>query len=137
MSRYRATLKSAQDEDVRSLYIVNFEAVPFEVLSKAGAEKVMVKNLIHGPTGAERFSLRYFSVEKGGHTPLERHLGEHEVYVMRGKARLMGVSRGQVVGPGDAVFVKSDEIHQFLNIGDEPFEFLSVRGSDHLYSTRG
>jgi quercetin dioxygenase-like cupin family protein len=119
------------------MYIVNLnEDAHFEVLSKQGAEKVQVKYLIHKGAGAEKFTLRYFSVAKGGHTPLDQHLGEHEVFVMKGRAQLKGIDWERTVGPGDAVFIASNEVHQFSNTGNEPFEFLSVRGADELYTAR-
>ena len=119
------------------MYIVNLnDDAHFEVLSKQGAEKVKVKHLIHKGAGAEKFTLRYFSVAEGGHTPLDKHLGEHEVFVMKGMAQLKGIDRERTVRPGDAIFIASNEVHQFLNTGNEPFEFLSVRGADELYTRR-
>lgn len=119
------------------MYIANLnDDVHFEALSKRGAEKVKVKHLIHKGAGADKFTLRYFSVAQGGHTPRDQHLGEHEVFVVRGRAQLKGIDWERTVGPGDAVFIASNEVHQFLNTGNEPFEFLSVRGADELYTAR-
>jgi quercetin dioxygenase-like cupin family protein len=116
------------------MYIVNLEQKKeFEVLSKEGAEKVRVKYLIHKSAGAEKFFLRYYSVDKEGHTPLDKHPGEHEVFIMKGRARVKGSEREFQVGPGDAIFIGSNELHQFVNIGNEPLEFLCVRGADELY----
>ena len=36
---------------------------------------------------------------------------------------------------GDAIFVPSNAIHEFLNEHDEPFVFLSVKGNPRLYHT--
>jgi quercetin dioxygenase-like cupin family protein len=118
-----------------TMYIVNLdEGAAYEPLTKQGAQHAKVKHLISKNVGAEKFYLRYYSVEKGGHTPLDRHAGEHEVFVMKGRAHLKGGERREYdVKPGDAIFIRSNEIHQFINSGNEPFEFLSVRGADELY----
>ena len=105
----------------------------FEALSKASAEKVRVKYLIDKAAGAEKFFLRYYSVEKGGRTSLDKHAAEHEVFIMKGKGRLVGSEREYDVGPGDAIFIGSYELHQFVSTGSEPLEFLCVRGADELY----
>jgi len=119
-----------------AMYIVNLEQKKeFEALSKEGAERVRVKYLIHKSAGAEKFFLRYYVVDKGGHTPLDTHAGEHEVFIVKGKARVRGSDRVYEVGPKDAIFIGSNEVHQFVNIGDEPLEFLCVRGADELYTT--
>lgn len=109
------------------------QKMQFEVLSKEGAEKVRVKYLIHKAVGAEKFFLRYYSVAKGGHTPLDKHAGEHEVFVMKGRGRVIGSNQECDLVPGDAIFIKSNEVHQFINTGSEPLEFLCVRGADELY----
>lgn len=117
------------------MYLVNLQQkTQFEVLSKEGAEKVKVKYLLHKSAGAEKFFLRYYSVGESGHTPLDSHPGEHEVFIMKGKGHVKGGEREYDVGPGDAIFIPSYEVHQFTNIGSEPFEFLCVRGADDLYT---
>jgi len=116
------------------VYLVNLDQkVQFQALSKEGAEKVKVKYLISKPAGAHNFFLTYYSVEKGGHTPLDNHVNEHEVFIMRGKGRIVGAHEQHQLVPGDAIFIRSNEVHQLVNIGDEPLEFLCVKGADELY----
>jgi len=117
------------------MYIVNLDDLQFEALLKQGAEKVKVKRLICNEAGAEKFTMRYFSIAQGGHTPLDKHPGEHEVLVLKGEALLKGHDQERVMRFGDAAFIASNEVHQFLNTGNEPFEFLSIRGADRLYTS--
>jgi len=111
-----------------------YQKTQFEALSKKGAENVNVRYLIHKGVGAEKFFLRYYSVGKGGHTPLDKHAGEHEVFIMKGKGRVIGNNEVRDLVPGDAIFIRSNEVHQFINTGGESLEFLCVRGADELYS---
>jgi mannose-6-phosphate isomerase-like protein (cupin superfamily) len=114
------------------VYIVNLDQkIQFQVLSNEGAEKVKVKYLINKPAGAQNFYFTYYSVEKGSRTPLN----EHEVFIMRGKGRIMRADEQHELAPGDPIYVKSNEVHQSVNIGNEPLEFLYVKGADELYAS--
>ena len=118
----------------KTLYVVNLDRkIQFEALAKEGAEKVRVKYLINKPAGARNFHLTYYSVATGGHTPLDRHVNEHEVFIMKGRGRVVGANEQHDVIPGDAIYIKSNEVHQFFNNGNEPFEFLCAKGADELY----
>jgi len=119
------------------VYVVNLERkMQFQALANAGADKVNVKYLISKSAGAQNFYLTYYSVEKNGHTPLDNHVNEHEVFIMRGRGRVLGADEQHELTPGDVIYIKSNEVHQLVNTGDEPFEFLCVKGADELYVSR-
>ncbi len=50
---------------------------------------------------------------------------EHEVYVLSGRGRVEGESEFEVAR-GDAVFVAPDELHSFVNAGEEDLRFICV-----------
>jgi mannose-6-phosphate isomerase-like protein (cupin superfamily) len=119
------------------MYIVNLDQkIQFQALSNEGAEKVMVKCLVNKPAGAQNFYLTYYSVEKGGHTPLDNHVNEHEVFIIRGKGRTMRADEQHELAPGGSIYIKSNEIHQPVNIGNEPLEFLCVKGAGTVHVIR-
>jgi len=116
---------------------LNASAVPVEDLTKKGADKVKVRYLIDERHGSNRFALRQYTVEKGGHTPLDQHEYEHQVYVLRGRGLLRETERSPVLRQlreGDVVFVPSNALHQFINQNEEPFVFLCVKGNPKLYT---
>lgn len=119
------------------MFLTSLDQASFEPLEKEGAHKVKVKYLIDKPHGASRFFLRYYLVEPGGHTPLDKHAYEHEVYVLDGNGLLVeekdGLRKTVSIKPGDSILVGSDELHQFLNVGDSPLVFLCVKGAPELY----
>lgn len=119
------------------IFVVNAASVQVEGLGKKGAEKVKVRYLVDERQGSERFALRLYTVEKGGHTPLDQHEYEHQVYVLSGQGLLkQSKENGQAhrtLHAGDAVFIPSNGVHQFINERDEPFEFLCVKGNPKLY----
>ena len=121
------------------VFLANAKSVPVEDLTRKGAKDVKVQYLIDERHGSNRFSLRLYTVPKGGHTPLEQHKYEHQVYVLSGCGLMMETEQNQPIPKelreGDAIFVPSNAIHQFLNEHDEPFVFLCVKGNPRLYHT--
>jgi len=71
-----------------------------------------------------RFELRYFELEPGGYSSLEKHRHVHFVVALRGKGR--AVVGGEVfeLEPFAAVYVAPLTPHRWLNAGAEPFGFL-------------
>ena len=109
------------------MYVTSVEKVREYAINEEGAHRVRVKYLLHKGVGAERLQLRLFTLDVGGHTPLERHLYEHEVFMLKGKALVRGGDQEVMVKPRDVVFIPSFEEHQFKNIGNEPVEFLCAK----------
>jgi len=85
------------------------------------------KRVLVGPSNdAPNFSMRRFTVGAGGCSPYHTHPWEHEVYVLSGQGEVRFAGGGQAVVPGDFAFVPANDEHQFVNTGDEPFEFLCM-----------
>jgi ribulose-bisphosphate carboxylase large chain len=75
-----------------------------------------------------RFHVRYFELEPGGYSTLERHAHEHVVLVLRGRGEARFGCELHRVGFGDLIYVAPDDPHQFLNPehATEPFGFLCI-----------
>jgi quercetin dioxygenase-like cupin family protein len=128
--------KTAKEQRI---FTVNAFSVPVESLTKVGAKKVRVRYLIDERHGAHRFALRLYAVEKGGHTPLDEHAYEHQVYVLSGRGLIRQSKKRSPLKPlqaGDTVFIPSMAVHQFSNESDEPFVFLCVKGDPILYEPK-
>jgi mannose-6-phosphate isomerase-like protein (cupin superfamily) len=67
--------------------------------------------------------LRYFELQPGAVTRLEKHEHEHFVIVKRGLGYAVIDQAVTEIGPHDVVYVAPFELHQFVNRGDEPFGF--------------
>ena len=92
-------------------------------------EKVLhvEKRVLVGPhNDAPNFSMRRFTVGKGGCSPYHTHAWEHEVYVLAGQGEVRFAGGSHPVTPGDFAFVPSNDEHQFVNTGDGVFEFLCM-----------
>jgi quercetin dioxygenase-like cupin family protein len=70
--------------------------------------------------------LRYFEMQPGGHSTLERHEHAHAVMIFRGRgACLIGGEVREVAAP-DLVFIPPMTWHQFRANAGEPFGFLCM-----------
>lgn len=67
--------------------------------------------------------LRYFELQPGAVSRLEKHEHEHFVIVKRGLGYAVLNDTVTEIGPDDVVYVGALELHQFVNRGDEPFGF--------------
>ena len=72
------------------------------------------------------FEVRYFEIEPGGYTRLERHEHVHSVTALRGHGyAIVGTSLHRIHGH-DHIYVPPMTFHQFVNDGDEAFGFICV-----------
>ncbi|MHC4536058.1 MAG: cupin domain-containing protein [Planctomycetota bacterium] len=110
----------------RKLKGYNWSGVPIEQYDQGGAVKATKRVLIGTREGAKNFEVRYFEVEPGERTSLDRHQHEHGVYILRGCARLLMDKHVVEVESGDVVYIPPNEVHQFESIGEEPLGFLCV-----------
>lgn len=85
------------------------------------------KRILIGPSDhAPHFSMRKFTIGAGGCSPYHTHAWEHEVYVLAGQGEVRFAGGSRSVSPGDFAFVPPHDEHQFVNAGNEPFEFLCI-----------
>lgn len=70
--------------------------------------------------------LRYFEIEPGGHSTLERHQHVHAVMVVRGRGRCLVGDELFDLGPHDLVTVEPCTWHQFRAAPDEVLGFLCM-----------
>ena len=91
-----------------------------------GAKGVKMNMMVGRADGAPNFAMRHFAVDRGGFTPRHSHDYEHEVFVLKGAGRIEQDGEFEDLRPGDVVFVRPNATHQFVNTGEEPFEFLCL-----------
>lgn len=72
------------------------------------------------------FDLRYFELEPGGYTSLEKHRHTHVLIGARGKGVLRIDDRRREIRPMDVAYVAPLRVHQLVNESDEPFGFFCL-----------
>lgn len=114
-----------QTEDLR------WESVPVQTYKNDGPtsfKDVTRQVLFAEPELASQ--LRYFEVQPGGYSSLERHEHVHAVMVVRGRGRVLVGTEVTPIGIHDLVFVPALTWHQFQPDGDEPLGFLCLVNSE-------
>ena len=76
--------------------------------------------------GAGEIVTRYFEVQPGGYSTLERHEHRHTVIVLRGRGTVRLGDEVHDIAPFDAVYVAPHTVHQFRAGQGEPLGFLCV-----------
>lgn len=76
------------------------------------------------------FELRYFELQPGGYSSVEKHAHVHLVVAVRGAGRALVGDKLVALKPLDALYVPSLTPHRWLNEGDEPFGFLCTVDAD-------
>lgn len=110
--------------EFRSMLIRRPETTPGKPMTMDGVKDVTMRMMVGGDDGAPTFAMRHFTVEPGGHTPRHSHNYEHEVVVLNGSAKVEHGGEFHDVSRGDILMIEPNVTHQFVNHGDEPFQFL-------------
>src|SRR5262245_50263399 len=84
-----------------------------------GFRRVGRQVLVGEAAGEEglHFITRYFEIEPGGYSALERHRHAHSVVVVRGSGKVILGTGVHAIGPMDCVYVAPDCLHQFHATG--------------------
>ena len=77
-----------------------------------------------------RTDLRYFEIEPGGYSSLEKHLHSHVVIGARGRGVLVLGTRRETLSPMDVACIGPLEAHQLRNESSEPFGFFCIVDRD-------
>ena len=70
--------------------------------------------------------MRYFELQPGAATRLEKHEHEHYVIVKRGLGHAVVGETATEISANDVVYVGALELHQFVNRGKETFGFYCI-----------
>lgn len=116
-----------------------WEGVPVEGY-RPGAAVGVTRHTIVGGRKADASEpgpskeLRYFELQPGAVSRLEKHEHEHYVIIKRGSGYAVVDRTVTEVVPNDVVYVAPMELHQFVNRGDEPFGFYCFVDAERDFS---
>ncbi len=111
---------------------VSWEDVSIKHYDSPDMKGLTKRVLIGQKEGAPYFVMRYFEVEVGGWTSLDKHPSDHGVIILKGKGKVLLGDEEIEIGFGDVVYVPPNEIHQFKNIGEEVLRFICVIPNEEL-----
>lgn len=108
------------------MFRTNVKSIPETGINRGYRPGVSIRYLLLEEFGAPNFEMRYFELEPGASTSEDHHASEHEVFVVRGAARLHLADAVVELRQEDAVLIEPWEPHRFENSGSEPFGFLCI-----------
>ena len=97
------------------------EVITYDKPTVRGASK---RVLIGPRDGAEGFALRYFELQPGGNSAFEKHPEIHQVYILRGRGKVLLGDTYHDVAEGDVIFIAPNEQHELRAAPDECLGFL-------------
>src|SRR5215831_7266048 len=104
-----------------------WEGVPVEAYKAAGEPfRGVTRQALFGADAGGQSELRYFEVEPGGWTTLERHAHVHHVLVLVGSGRALVGNRLVELAPLDALSVPPRTWHQLRAADGERLGFLCL-----------
>jgi quercetin dioxygenase-like cupin family protein len=103
-------------DDVACMPYKDDGAAPFKAISR--------QVLFH--EAAMGCDLRYFEMDAGGYSTLERHEHMHAVMILRGNGRCLLGDVVRAVKPFDLITIPAWTWHQFRATGGEPMGFLCM-----------
>ncbi|RJP68710.1 MAG: cupin domain-containing protein [Candidatus Abyssobacteria bacterium SURF_17] len=106
--------------------IADFRNVELREVKDEGAQGVSIRWVISKEDGAEKFYMRVFDVQPGGHTPYHKHPWEHEVFILEGSAVVVSDKGRHNADAGSVVFLLPEEQHQFRNETDRLMRFICL-----------
>ena len=89
-------------------------------------EGVTIRWLIAKGEGAKNFFMRYFEMEAGAVISLHNHSWEHEIYLLKGKCKVIVGEEEKIVDEGVALYIEPDIPHAYENVGTEKVVFLCM-----------
>ncbi len=102
------------------------EVRTYKAQGSAPFKDVTRQTLLGERPGEEALSFitRYFEIQPGGYSTLERHRHPHCVVIIRGTGEVVLGEEVHRIAPFDCVFVAPGTPHQFRATGDKPLGFI-------------
>ncbi|MCI0599198.1 MAG: cupin domain-containing protein [Beijerinckiaceae bacterium] len=100
------------------------ERLPYKVTGTAPSKSISRQTLFSDP--CLQGELRYFEIEPGGYSTLERHAHMHAVMILRGEGRCLIGTSVHAVRPHDLVTIEPWTWHQFRASPAQPLGFLCL-----------
>jgi len=111
---------------VRRFNAFGWENVPVLAYKEGGPYKDVTRQILFEGAGSLPVQWRYFEVQPGGHSTLERHEHIHWVLILRGRGACLVGAEITDIAEHDLIEIGPLQWHQFRAAGDAPLGFLCL-----------
>ncbi len=104
------------------------EVEPYKIAARGVGEFAGASRQVLIGKRGERvaFHLRYFELEPGGYTSLERHRHAHVVIGVRGRGQVRIGDQEHPLAPHDLIYIGPEQAHQLRGAGRTKFGFFCI-----------
>ena len=104
-----------------------WDEVPLLAYKPEGTHfRAITRQVLFGEAEDLPCQLRYFEIEAGGHSTLERHDHVHAVLILNGAGHVFVGEAVYPIAPYDLVYVPTQTWHQFRADAQHPLGFLCL-----------
>jgi quercetin dioxygenase-like cupin family protein len=104
----------------------NISEIKENKIEAEDAKGVSVTILVGEDQGATNFFMRLMKIEKEGYSPYHKHAWEHENFILKGEGFLKTEERNFPVKKGDVIYIPPNELHSYINTGNEELEIICI-----------
>jgi mannose-6-phosphate isomerase-like protein (cupin superfamily) len=115
---------------VRRFNAFGWENVPVLSYKEGGPYKDVTRQILFEGADSLPVQWRYFEVQPGGHSTLERHEHIHWVLILRGRGACLVGDEITDIAEHDLVEIRPMQWHQFRAAEDAPLGFLCLVAAD-------
>jgi mannose-6-phosphate isomerase-like protein (cupin superfamily) len=115
---------------VRRFNAFGWENVPVLSYKEGGPYKDVTRQVLFEGADSLPVQWRYFEVQPGGHSTLERHEHIHWVLILRGRGACLVGEEITDIAEHDLVEIRPMQWHQFRAAEDAPLGFLCLVAAD-------
>jgi mannose-6-phosphate isomerase-like protein (cupin superfamily) len=115
---------------VRRFNAFGWENVPVLSYKEGGPYKDVTRQILFEGADSLPVQWRYFEVQPGGHSTLERHEHIHWVLILRGRGACLVGDGITEIAEHDLVEIRPMQWHQFRAAEDAPLGFLCLVSAD-------
>jgi quercetin dioxygenase-like cupin family protein len=105
---------------------VHYEQIPGKKIENEEVRDVTMRVAVGPDDKAPRFTMRVFTVGRGGHSPRHTHDFEHEIFFHSGTGEVFHEGITCPVKAGSVAYVAPGDDHQIRNTGSEDLVFVCV-----------
>jgi mannose-6-phosphate isomerase-like protein (cupin superfamily) len=115
---------------VRRFNAFGWENVPVLSYKEGGPYKDVTRQILFEGADSLPVQWRYFEVQPGGHSTLERHEHIHWVLILRGRGACLVGEEITDIAEHDLVEIRPMQWHQFRAAENAPLGFLCLVAAD-------
>ena len=106
--------------------VIKYDHLKMQSLEFDNAKSVSKAVPVGKNEGWEDYTMRVFRLGPGGFSPRHSHDWEHVNYIIKGYGTLRLGDEVHELKEKDFAFVPPNIEHQFMNAGDDDFEFICI-----------